>query len=85
LASYLLFAQKKAESEVKEWVKKWKEYEKEFEDTIIGKEFTLDLGASAPVTILVESITNDKVIVKYINSTPGRTEEFLLSVFNKLI
>jgi hypothetical protein len=47
---------------------------------IIDKEFTLDLG-STPVQVVVKNITKDKVIVEYLNSTPGRMEEFTISDF----
>jgi hypothetical protein len=47
---------------------------------LIGKEFTLDLG-STPVQVVVKNITKDKVIVEYLNSTPGRIEEFTISDF----
>ena len=47
---------------------------------LIGKEFTLDLG-STPVKAVVKNITKDKVIVEYLNSTPGRMEEFTISDF----
>jgi hypothetical protein len=47
---------------------------------LIGKKFTLDLG-STPVQVVVKNITKDKVIVEYLNSTPGRIEEFTISNF----
>jgi len=50
-------------------------------EEIIGKTFTLDVGSLAPVVVVVKEITNEKVIVKYLNSTPGRTEEFSISAF----
>jgi hypothetical protein len=49
-------------------------------EEIIGKEFALDLG-SIPVQVVVKNITKDKVIVEYLNSTPGRIEEFTISDF----
>jgi hypothetical protein len=51
-------------------------------EQIIGKEFTLDLG-STPTQIIVKDINipKDKVIVEYLNSTPGRIEEFTISNF----
>ncbi len=48
---------------------------------IIGKEFNLDLGSLAPVKTVVRNVTEDKVIVEYLRSTPGRTEEFTISDF----
>jgi hypothetical protein len=55
---------------------------KEFtKEEIIGKQFNLDLGSSSPVSVIVKDIKNDKVIAEYLNSTPGRTEEFTLSNF----
>ena len=49
-------------------------------EQLIGKKFTLDLG-STPVEIVVNDVTKDKVIVEYLNSTPGRIEEFTISDF----
>ncbi len=58
---------------------------KEFtKEEIIGKQFNLDLGSSSPVSVIVKDIKNDKVIVEYLHSTPGRTEEFTLSNFEYL-
>ena len=48
---------------------------------IIGKEFNLDLGSLSPVSMIVKGVTDTKVIVGYLNSTPGRTEEFTISDF----
>ena len=53
-------------------------------EDIIGKQFNLDLGSSSPVSVIVKDIKNDKVIVEYLHSTPGRTEEFTLSNFEYL-
>ena len=50
-------------------------------EQLIGKEFNLDLGSLAPVSMIVKDVTKDKVIVEYLNSTPGRTEEFTISDF----
>jgi hypothetical protein len=50
---------------------------------LIDKEFTLDLG-STPVKVVIKNITKDKVIVEYLNSTPGRMEEFTISDFEYL-
>jgi hypothetical protein len=50
------------------------------EEQLIGKKFTLDLG-STPVEIVVNDITENKVIVEYLKSTPGRIEEFTISDF----
>jgi len=47
---------------------------------LIGKAFTLDLG-STPVEVIVNDMTEDKVIVEYLKSTPGRIEEFTISDF----
>jgi hypothetical protein len=49
-------------------------------EEIIGKKFTLDLGSS-PVEVKVVEITDSKVMVEYLNSTPGRVEEFSISDF----
>ena len=48
-------------------------------EEVIGKEFNLDLGSLSPVSMTVMDITNDKVIVEYLNSTPGRIGEFSIS------
>jgi hypothetical protein len=48
---------------------------------IIGREFNLDLGSLAPVEMVVRDVTEDKVIVEYLNSTHGRMEEFTVSEF----
>ena len=50
-------------------------------EEIIGKEFNLDLGSLSPVSMIVKNITDDKVIVEYLHSTPGRIEEFSISDF----
>ena len=47
---------------------------------LIGKTFTLDLG-STPVEVIVNDMTEDKVIVEYLKSTPGRIEEFSIPDF----
>ena len=49
-------------------------------EQLIGKKFTLDLG-STPVEVVVNDITENKVIVEYLKSTPGRIEEFTISDF----
>ena len=49
-------------------------------EQLIGKTFTLDLG-STPVEVIVNDMTEDKVIVEYLKSTPGRIEEFTISDF----
>ena len=49
-------------------------------EQLIGEKFTLDLG-STPVEIVVNDITENKVIVEYLKSTPGRIEEFTISDF----
>lgn len=48
---------------------------------IIGKKFNLDLGSLEPVEMVVRDVTEDKVIVEYLNSTSGRMEEFTVSEF----
>jgi hypothetical protein len=53
-------------------------------EQIIGKRFTLDLCSLAPVQIVVKEVTKDKVIVEYLNSTPGRLEQFTISDFEYL-
>ena len=50
-------------------------------EEIIGKKFTLDVGSLAPVEVKVVEITDSKVMVEYLNSTPGRIEEFSISDF----
>ena len=50
-------------------------------EEVIGKEFNLDLGSLSPVSMTVMDITNDKVIVEYLNSTPGRIGEFSITDF----
>jgi len=54
------------------------------EPKIIGKKFNLDLGSSSPVSMVVKGVTKDKVIVEYLDSTPGRIEEFTISDFEYL-
>lgn len=54
------------------------------EEEIIGKKFNLDVGSSSPVSVIVRNITNDKIIVEYIGSTPGRMEEFNIPDFEYL-
>ena len=49
-------------------------------EEIVGKTFNLDLG-STPIKIKVIEITDNKVIVEYLRSTPGRVEEFSISDF----
>ena len=49
-------------------------------EQLIGKKFTLDLG-STPVEVVVNDITENKVVVEYLKSTPGRIEEFTISDF----
>lgn len=51
--------------------------------TLIGETLQLDLG-STPVNMTIKEITNNKVIVGYNYSTPGRTEEFTISDFEYL-
>ena len=50
-------------------------------EELIGKQFNLDLGSLSPVSMVVKEITNEKVIVEYLNSTLGRIEEFSISDF----
>lgn len=50
-------------------------------EEVIGKEFNLDLGSLSPVSMVVKDITDDKVIVEYLNSTPGRIEKFSILDF----
>jgi len=50
-------------------------------EEIIGKEFNLDLGSLSPVSMIIKDITDDKVIVEYLRSTPGRIGEFSISDF----
>ena len=54
------------------------------EEGIIGKKFNLDVGSSSPVSVIVRNITDDKIIVEYIGSTPGRMEEFNIPDFEYL-
>jgi hypothetical protein len=56
----------------------------EDEPKIIGKKFNLDLGSLSPVSIIVKDMTKDTVIVEYLDSTPGRIEEFTISDFEYL-
>jgi hypothetical protein len=49
-------------------------------EELIGKKFTLDLG-STPVEVVVNDITENKVVVEYLKSTLGRIEEFTISDF----
>jgi len=50
-------------------------------EQLIGKKFNLDLGSLTPVSMIVRDVTQDKVIVEYLNSTFGRIEEFTISEF----
>jgi len=50
-------------------------------EQLIGKKFNLDLGSLSTVSMIVKDVTKDKVIVEYLNSTPGRTEEFTIPDF----
>jgi FKBP-type peptidyl-prolyl cis-trans isomerase 2 len=52
--------------------------------SIIGQEFSLDLGSLSPVEVRVKEVTETKVIVEYLNSAPGRTEEFSIEEFEYL-
>jgi len=63
--------------------------------SVIGQEFALeiegepvlyalDLESLSPVEVRVKDITGDKVIVEYLNSTPGRTEVFSIEEFEYL-
>ncbi|AGO48908.1 hypothetical protein Phi14:2_gp030 [Cellulophaga phage phi14:2] len=55
-------------------------------ETIIkGKEYSLDLGASAPVEVRVLEIIKDTIKVEYLNSTPGRIETFSRKDFEYFI
>lgn len=50
----------------------------------IGQELSLDLGALMPVSMKILSIDDKKVVVEYLNSTPGRTEQFDIASFKSL-
>ena len=50
-------------------------------EQLIGKTRILDLGSLTSVSVIVKDVTEDKVIVEYLNSTPGRIEEFTISDF----
>ena len=50
-------------------------------NNLIGRTLNLDLGSSSPVNVTITEITDDKVIVRYNNSTPGRIEEFTIGSF----
>jgi len=50
-------------------------------EELIGKQFNLDLGSLSPVSMVVKEITDEKVIVEYLHSTPNRIEEFSISDF----
>ena len=39
------------------------------------------MGSLAPVEVKVVEITDSKVMVEYLNSTPGRVKEFSISDF----
>ena len=54
------------------------------ENDLIGRTLNLDLGSSSPVNVTIKEITDTKVIVEYNNSTPGRTEEFIIGDFECL-
>jgi len=50
-------------------------------NNLIGRTLNLDLGCSSPVNVTIKEITDDKVIVGYNNSTPGKIEEFSIGSF----
>jgi hypothetical protein len=50
-------------------------------NNLIGRTLNLDLGSSSPVNVTIKEITDDKVIVGYNNSTPGKIEEFSIGSF----
>ena len=50
-------------------------------EQLIGKQFILDLGSLTPVSVIVKDVTEKEVIVEYLNSTPGRIENFSISDF----
>lgn len=50
-------------------------------NNLMGRTLNLDLGSSSPVNVTITEITDDKVIVRYNNSTPGRIEEFTIGSF----
>lgn len=50
-------------------------------ENIVGRTLNLDLGSLSPVNVTITEITDDKVIVRYNNSIPGRIEEFGISDF----
>lgn len=53
-------------------------------NNLMGRTLNLDLGSSSPVNVTITEITDDKVIVRYNNSTPGRIEEFTIGSFEYL-
>ena len=53
-------------------------------NNLIGTTLNLDLGSSSPVNVTIKEITDDKVIVMYNNSTPGRIEVFSIGSFEYL-
>ena len=53
-------------------------------NNLIGRTLNLDLGSSSPVNVTIKEITEDKVIVMYNNSFPGRIEEFTIGSFEYL-
>jgi hypothetical protein len=50
----------------------------------IGQTYSLDLGSLAPVVVIpIEHLENGKAKVLYVNSWPGRTEEFSYDMFGE--
>ena len=52
-------------------------------DGIVGKKISLDLGSN-PVDTEILSVNENSVTVKYLNSSPGRVEDFSISDFEIL-
>lgn len=51
---------------------------------LIGKEFFLDFGASAPVHVKVVSFSESQIMLKYLDSCVDRTERFSIHDFEQL-
>ena len=58
------------------------EWKKKNWTRVIGRIYHLDLGASVPVSVKPIQIKDGILTVEYLNSTPGRVEEFTTEEFS---
>lgn len=52
---------------------------------IINQRYSLDLGSSSPVEVIVREVDEKYVYVEYLYSWEGRTEKFTLSDWNHFV